>query len=90
MKESKIIRILETSNFLILPINLPIQLITTSSDVIHSWTIPAMNVKRDSIPGRINQITLIFNFCTILIGQCSEICGANHSFMPIKIICSKI
>ena len=85
IEKSNIFRLIETSNYLILPINLPILLLTTSNDVIHSWTVPSLNVKRDSIPGRINQATLLLNQVTILIGQCSEICGANHSFIPINI-----
>jgi cytochrome c oxidase subunit 2 len=59
--------------------------LTTSTDVIHSWTIPSIGVKVDAIPGRINQITIIRNRPGVIVGQCSEICGINHSFIPITL-----
>nr|YP_010564834.1 cytochrome c oxidase subunit 2 [Anoplodactylus australis]UZA61237.1 cytochrome c oxidase subunit 2 [Anoplodactylus australis] len=79
------LRLLDVDNRLMIPFSFPIRLMTTSADVIHSWTVPSLGMKMDSIPGRLNQGNL---FCTrpgIFIGQCSEICGANHSFMPIVI-----
>lgn len=78
-------RLLETSNHLILPAKTPIRLIVTSEDVIHSWTISSLGIKTDAIPGRLNQLTFVINRSGILAGQCSEICGANHSFIPILI-----
>jgi len=57
----------------------------SSDDVIHSWTIPRLAIKIDAIPGRINQINLFINRPGIYFGQCSEICGINHRFMPIQI-----
>ena len=78
-------RLIETSNHLIIPIHTPTRVIVTSKDVLHSWTIPSLGVKADATPGRINQIILIINRPGILIGQCSEICGAGHSFMPITL-----
>nr|UYX57791.1 cytochrome c oxidase subunit 2 [Austrodecus sp. JZ-2022] len=81
-KES-LIRLLEVDNRMIIPMNNTIRIITTSMDVIHSWTIPSLGVKMDSIPGRINQSMFNSSRPGIYVGQCSEICGSNHSFMPI-------
>lgn len=78
-------RLLDVDNNLVIPFNTPTRLIISSSDVIHSWTIPSLGVKIDSIPGRINQTTIQINRPGILYGQCSEICGINHSFIPIVI-----
>jgi len=78
-------RILEVDNRLIIPINTEIRLLVTSSDVIHAWTIPSLGIKVDAIPGRLNQLGFTANRAGIFYGQCSEICGANHSFMPIAI-----
>jgi cytochrome c oxidase subunit 2 len=57
----------------------------TAADVIHSWTISALGVKTDATPGRLNQINFIINRPGLFYGQCSEICGANHRFIPIVI-----
>jgi len=79
------LRLLTTDALVTLPVGLPIRLLITSADVIHSWTIPAFGVKMDAIPGRINQVdTLLFTIGTYY-GQCSELCGANHAFMPIMV-----
>ena len=78
-------RLLETDNSLILPVNFQICILTTRTDVIHSWVVSSIGLKRDSIPGRINQIIFIAERSGIFFGQCSEICGANHSFIPIKL-----
>lgn len=78
-------RLLETDNNIVLPINTQIRVITTAADVIHAWTIPALGVKVDAVPGRLNQLILSITRPGIFYGQCSEICGANHRFMPIKI-----
>lgn len=83
--ESNKIRLLDTSNHLILPINITIRILISSEDVIHSWTIPSLGVKVDAVPGRINQILININRTGILVGQCREICGSNHSFIPITI-----
>nr|ABX61097.1 cytochrome c oxidase subunit II [Abispa ephippium] len=80
-----IIRLLDVDNRLILPINSPIRMLVTSIDVIHSWTVPSLGIKIDATPGRINQIFMTMNRPGIYFGQCSEICGANHSFMPIVV-----
>uniref|UniRef100_A0AAU6QEH2 Cytochrome c oxidase subunit 2 n=1 Tax=Euchirus longimanus TaxID=1968892 RepID=A0AAU6QEH2_9SCAR len=78
-------RLLDVDNRTILPYNSQIRMMVTAADVIHSWTIPALSVKIDATPGRLNQISLLINRAGLLFGQCSEICGANHSFMPISI-----
>nr|QUO99363.1 cytochrome c oxidase subunit II [Atkinsoniella xanthonota]QZH44559.1 cytochrome c oxidase subunit II [Atkinsoniella xanthonota] len=76
-------RLLDTDNRIILPFNINMRILVTSTDVIHSWTIPSLGIKIDSSPGRINQGNLMLNRPGLFFGQCSEICGANHSFMPI-------
>ncbi len=78
-------RLLEVDNRIVLPIYSPTRIIVTSADVIHAWTIPSLGVKIDAIPGRLNQISFSAFKAGILYGQCSEICGANHSFIPIRI-----
>nr|YP_010849282.1 cytochrome c oxidase subunit II [Krisna furcata]WGG89422.1 cytochrome c oxidase subunit 2 [Krisna furcata] len=78
-------RLLETDNRLILPYNLKIRMLITSTDVIHSWTIPSLGIKIDATPGRINQGTFMIMRPGLFFGQCSEICGSNHSFMPITL-----
>nr|YP_010286762.1 cytochrome c oxidase subunit II [Halticus minutus]UKT60743.1 cytochrome c oxidase subunit 2 [Halticus minutus] len=83
--EENEMRLLEVDNRLILPTNMNIRILVTSTDVIHSWTIPSLGIKIDGTPGRLNQGNLNINRPGILYGQCSEICGANHSFMPIVI-----
>nr|YP_010852719.1 cytochrome c oxidase subunit II [Provespa barthelemyi]WGL39459.1 cytochrome c oxidase subunit II [Provespa barthelemyi] len=78
-------RLLDVDNRLILPFNTPIRILTTSTDVIHSWTIPSLGIKIDATPGRMNQAFIFMIRPGIFFGQCSEICGMNHSFMPIMI-----
>nr|ARO34921.1 cytochrome c oxidase subunit II [Janus compressus] len=78
-------RLLEVNNRTVIPMDTQIRLLVTSTDVIHSWTIPSMGIKVDATPGRINQINMMSMRPGMYFGQCSEICGANHSFMPIII-----
>lgn len=78
-------RLLDVNNRLIIPFNTPIRLLTTSIDVIHSWTVPALGIKIDAVPGRINQTFIYILRPGIFFGQCSEICGINHRFIPIII-----
>lgn len=78
-------RLLDVDNRCIIPYNYPIRILTTSIDVIHAWTVPALGIKIDSTPGRLNQTILIINRPGLYFGQCSEICGINHRFMPIVI-----
>nr|UAT98081.1 cytochrome c oxidase subunit II [Kentrochrysalis streckeri] len=78
-------RLLDVDNRIILPMNNQIRIMVTATDVIHSWTIPSLGVKVDANPGRLNQTNFFINRPGIFFGQCSEICGANHSFMPIVV-----
>nr|AJW76409.1 cytochrome c oxidase subunit 2 [Chorotypus fenestratus] len=78
-------RLIEVDNNMILPMNTYTRILASASDVIHSWTIPSIGVKIDAMPGRINQSMFLMKRPGMLFGQCSEICGANHSFMPIVI-----
>ena len=78
-------RLLDVDNRAVLPYNTEIRLIITRADVIHSWAIPTACIKADAIPGRLNQVALSFRRPGVFYGQCSEICGANHRFIPIVV-----
>nr|AUR43707.1 cytochrome c oxidase subunit II [Lasioderma serricorne] len=78
-------RLLDVDNRLVLPMNSKIRLMVTATDVIHSWALSSLGVKIDATPGRLNQTSFFINYPGLLYGQCSEICGSNHSFMPIVI-----
>nr|YP_010587785.1 cytochrome c oxidase subunit II [Dicrotendipes pelochloris]WAB46394.1 cytochrome c oxidase subunit 2 [Dicrotendipes pelochloris] len=78
-------RLLDVDNRVILPINNQIRILVSATDVLHSWTVPSLGVKIDASPGRLNQTNFFINRPGLYFGQCSEICGANHSFMPIVI-----
>nr|BCO10956.1 cytochrome c oxidase subunit 2 [Arctotanais alascensis] len=78
-------RLLEVDNRIPLPFKTYIQVMITSTDVIHSWTVPSLAVKMDAVPGRLNRFNLYSEQSGLLWGQCSEICGINHSFMPISL-----
>nr|YP_009258817.1 cytochrome c oxidase subunit II [Aneurus sublobatus]AFI54684.1 cytochrome c oxidase subunit II [Aneurus sublobatus] len=79
------LRLLDVDNRVILPINNQARIIVTATDVIHSWAMPSLGVKIDATPGRLNQTPITIKRPGIMYGQCSEICGANHSFMPIVV-----
>nr|YP_008757717.1 cytochrome c oxidase subunit II [Cavariella salicicola]AGF93734.1 cytochrome c oxidase subunit II [Cavariella salicicola] len=83
--EKENFRLIEVDNKTIIPFKFNIRLLISSDDVIHSWTIPSLAIKIDAIPGRMNQINLFMSRPGMYFGQCSEICGINHSFMPIQI-----
>nr|YP_009234187.1 cytochrome c oxidase subunit II [Aegista aubryana]AMB49886.1 cytochrome c oxidase subunit II [Aegista aubryana] len=76
-------RLLEVDHRVTLPVNINTSVITTSADVIHAWALPALGIKMDSVPGRLNMMNINPLISGIFYGQCSEICGANHAFMPI-------
>nr|WOW99154.1 cytochrome c oxidase subunit II [Tropiduchidae sp. 2 WQW-2023a] len=78
-------RLIDVDNRMNLPFLTKTRMIISSSDVIHSWTVPSLGLKMDALPGRLNQTSMIINKPGIFFGQCSEICGTNHSFMPIVI-----
>jgi len=79
------LRLFEVDNRVIVPTHTNIRVITTSSDVVHSWAVPAFGVKRDSIPGRLNETWFHVKQEGVYYGQCSELCGVKHGFMPIVI-----
>jgi cytochrome c oxidase subunit 2 len=79
------LRLLEVDNRVVLPVNTHIRLLITASDVLHSWTIPSFGVKVDGCPGRLNQMSLFIKREGVFYGQCSELCGVNHGFMPIVV-----
>nr|YP_004221812.1 cytochrome c oxidase subunit II [Jenkinsia sp. CL54]BAJ54171.1 cytochrome c oxidase subunit II [Jenkinsia sp. CL54] len=78
-------RLLETDHRMVVPMESPIRVLISAEDVLHSWTVPSLGVKMDAIPGRLNQTAFIASRPGVFYGQCSEICGANHSFMPIVV-----
>ncbi len=78
-------RLLSTDYRTVLPIKTIIRFIVSSADVIHAWAVPSLLIKLDAVPGRLNQLSSKILFPGVFYGQCSEICGANHSFIPISI-----
>lgn len=78
-------RLLEVDNSVVLPVNTHIRLIITAGDVLHSWAIPSLGIKMDAVPGRLNQASVFIKRPGKFYGQCSELCGINHGFMPIVV-----
>jgi len=78
-------RLLEVDNRATVPFQMETSVITTSADVLHAWTLPAIGVKMDAVPGRLNSMRMFVEKPGVYYGQCSEICGANHSFIPIVV-----
>ncbi|YP_009266389.1 cytochrome c oxidase subunit II (mitochondrion) [Littorina saxatilis] len=83
--ESGDFRLLEVDHRVVLPTQTDVRVLVTSADVIHSWTVPSLGIKADAVPGRLNQLSFYIKYPGVFYGQCSEICGANHSFMPIVV-----
>jgi len=79
------LRLLEVDNRLVRPIDTHIRRIVTAADVLHAWTVPSFGVKIDACPGRLNQVSRFVTRPGVFYGQCSEICGVNHGFMPIAV-----
>lgn len=79
------LRLLEVDNRIILPIHTPIRVIITAADVLHAWAIPSLGIKLDAVPGRLNQTSMYIKREGLYYGQCSELCGVQHGFMPIVI-----
>nr|YP_009257427.1 cytochrome c oxidase subunit II [Haliclystus antarcticus]ANH09488.1 cytochrome c oxidase subunit II [Haliclystus antarcticus] len=77
------LRLLEADHHLVVPVQTHVRLLVTGADVIHAFALPALGLKIDAIPGRLNQLNFLVKRPGVYYGQCSEICGANHSFMPI-------
>lgn len=78
-------RLLEVDNRVVLPVSTHIRVLITSADVLHSWAVPSLGIKLDACPGRISETSLFLKRTGVFYGQCSEICGVNHGFMPIVI-----
>nr|YP_010000680.1 cytochrome c oxidase subunit II [Prunella himalayana]QOD96592.1 cytochrome c oxidase subunit II [Prunella himalayana] len=78
-------RLLEVDHRVVVPMSSTIRVIVTADDVLHSWAVPSLGVKTDAIPGRLNQTSFLASRPGVFYGQCSEICGANHSFMPVVV-----
>ena len=76
-------RLLEVDHRTVVPFGVNVRVLISAADVLHSWTIPCLGIKADAVPGRLNQLSFYLNSPGIYYGQCSEICGANHSFIPI-------
>nr|AOX48918.1 cytochrome c oxidase subunit 2 [Gelidium crinale f. luxurians] len=79
------LRLLEVDNRMVIPTNTHVRLIVSAADVLHSWAVPSLGIKCDAIPGRLNQTSLFIKREGVYYGQCSEICGINHGFMPIVV-----
>lgn len=79
------LRSLEVDNSLVLPVGTIVRLLTSSTDVIHAFAVPSLGVKLDAMPGRLNQTTILINRLGSFYGQCSELCGVAHAFMPIRV-----
>ncbi len=80
-----IFRLIDVDNRTVLPLHTQIRILISSADVLHAWTVPSLGVKADAVPGRLNQVKFIRHRPGLYFGQCSEICGANHSFIPIVV-----
>ena len=78
-------RLLDVDNRVVVPVDTHIRLIITGADVIHSWAVPSLGVKIDAVPGRLNQTSILAERTGVFYGQCSEICGVWHGFMPIAV-----
>jgi len=79
------LRLLEVDNRVVVPVDTHIRFIVTGQDVIHDWAVPALGLKMDAVPGRLNQTSIIVQRPGVYYGQCSEICGVYHAFMPIVV-----
>ncbi len=79
------LRLLEVDNRVVVPVNTQVRVVITGADVIHCFTVPSLGVKADAVPGRLNQVSFLINRPGVYYGQCSEICGSDHSFMPIVV-----
>ncbi|PWC56369.1 cytochrome c oxidase subunit II [Azospirillum sp. TSO22-1] len=78
-------RLLEVDNRVVVPVNTVVRVQLTAGDVIHAWALPAFGVKKDAVPGRLNETWFKVEKEGVYYGQCSEICGTNHGFMPIAV-----
>ena len=83
MDADRAVRLIDVDNRVVVPSQENIRALVTSRDVLHSWALPSLGVKIDAVPGRLNQFVFIVMMNSLVHGQCSEICGVNHSFIPI-------
>ena len=83
--EDKSLRMMETDNHVVLPVGKKVRLLFTADDVLHSWGIPALGIKLDAVPGRLNETWVEITKPGMYYGFCSELCGVNHSYMPVAI-----
>jgi len=83
-----VFRVIETSKRIVLPINFSVRMLVTSVDVLHSWAIPSFGIKVDACPGRLSRASVFLKRTGVFFGQCSEICGVNHGFMPAVVVCA--
>ena len=80
-----VVRLIDVDNRVVIPSQENIRALITSADVLHSWALPSLGLKIDAVPGRLNQFVFMVIINSVIHGQCSEICGVNHSFIPIVI-----
>ena len=79
------LRLLEVDNRIVVPVNTHVRVLVTSADVLHCWAVPSLGIKIDAVPGRLNQTSFFAKREGVFFGQCSELCGVNHGFMPIVV-----
>jgi cytochrome c oxidase subunit 2 len=85
VKEKNINYLQQVDKHLIVPVNTKIRFLLTSNDVLHAWWVPDLALKKDAIPGYINEMSVVINEPGIYRGRCAELCGRHHGFMPIVI-----
>nr|QMJ95634.1 Cox2 [Metschnikowia sp. 04-218.3] len=90
MLEEGQLRLLDTDTSIMLPVDTHVRFIVTANDVLHSFAIPSLGMKIDAAPGRLNQVSALMQRTGVYYGQCSELCGVNHSLMPMKMECVSI
>ena len=78
-------RLLTVDNEIFVPVNKVVKVLITANDVLHAWALPSFGVKRDAVPGRINETWFKADRTGTFYGQCSELCGVKHAFMPITV-----
>ena len=78
-------RLLAVDNEVVVPVNKVVKVLITANDVLHAWALPSFGVKRDAVPGRINETWFKAEKVGTYYGQCSELCGIKHAFMPIEV-----
>jgi cytochrome c oxidase subunit 2 len=78
-------RLLAVDNEVVVPVNKVVKVLITANDVLHAWALPSFGVKRDAVPGRINETWFKAEKVGTYYGQCSELCGIQHAFMPIAV-----